>query len=72
MHMDVTASIVPVCVCADESLMSGEIFSAIFQPKLSGLLPGQSAFISVFWIKADDVMVGFDLVICPVFTETGV
>ena len=72
MHMDVAAAIVPVRVGADKGLMSGEIFPAIFQPKPLCLLPGQPALITVFRVEADDVVVGFDLVISSVFVEAGV
>ncbi len=72
MHMDVAAPVMPVCVGADKGLMSGEILFAVFKTKLLCMLPGQSAFLPVFRVEADDVMVGFDFVIRPVFMEAGI
>ena len=72
MYMDIAASVMSVQMGADESLMSGKILFAVFKPKALRLLPGQPAFIPVFRIKADDVVVGFDLVILLVFVETGI
>ena len=61
MHVDVAASIMSVHVGADKGLMSGEILFAVFKPKALCLFPGQPAFVPVFRIEADDVVVGFDL-----------
>ena len=72
MYMDVAAPVMPVRVCADKGLMSGKVLFAVFKPKLLCLFPGQPALVPVFRVEADDVVVGFDLVISSVFVEAGV
>ena len=72
MYMDIAASVMPVRVGADKSLMSGEILFAVFKSKLLRLLPGQPAFVPVFRVEADDVVVGFDIIILLFFVEMGI
>jgi len=67
MYMDVTASVMAVHVRTDQSLMSGEIFAGIFKSQLLRPLSGQSVFFPVLRIKADDIVMGFDLVVTLVF-----
>ncbi len=63
MHMDVAAaSVMPVRVGADKSLMSGKFFLQYSQPKLLCLFSRSARIRScLFWVEADDVVVGFDL-----------
>ena len=68
-YMDVSAFIVAVRMSADESLMSGKILSGKFKSELLGLLACQPRFRDIFRIKADDVMMGFDLPVTVVLAE---
>lgn len=52
--------------------MAGEVFLCVFQAELLCLFSGQSIFSSIFWIKADDIMMGFDLIIGSIFVIQGV
>ncbi len=72
MHMDVAAFIMPVHVCADQGLVAGEIFPGILHPKFLRPFPGQSIFICVLRVEADNVMMGFDFIIRFIFTVQGV
>ena len=72
MYMDIAVSVMPVRVGADKSLMSGEILFAVCKPKQLCLFPGQPTFVLVFWVEADDVVVGLDFVIILIFMETGI
>ena len=72
MYVDVSASIMPVHVGTDKSLMSGKVFLCIFHSNLLCLFPGQSIFSCVLWVEADDIMVGFNLVIGFVFVVSGI
>lgn len=66
MHMNVAASIMPIHMCTDESLVSGEVLLSIFYTKLLRPFPGQSPVYGILWIKADDVVVGFNLTVVQV------
>ena len=72
MYMDVAASVMPVRVGADKGLMSGKILLAVCKPKLLCPFPSQPAFVPVFRVEADDIVVGFDIIILLVFVETGI
>lgn len=72
MHMDVAAFIMPVHVCADQGLVAGEIFPGILHPKFLRPFPGQSIFICVLRVEADNVMMGFDFILRFIFTVQGV
>ena len=63
MHMNVAAAIVPVHVRTDQCLMPRKICFCIFQSKLLCPFSRQAIFCAVPWIKADDVMVAFDLIL---------
>ena len=63
MHMNVAAAIMPVHVRTDQCLMPRKICFCVFQPKLLCPFPRQTIFCAVPWIKADDVMVAFDLIL---------
>ena len=72
MYVDVAASIMPVHVCADKSLMAGKVLLCIFHSNLLCMFPGQAIFCCVLWIEADDIMVGFDFIIGFVFVVLGI
>jgi hypothetical protein len=67
--MNVTAFVMTVCVGTDKGLMAGKILSGIFHAKLLGTFPGKPVFVTVFRVEADNVMMGFDLIVPPVFVE---
>ena len=52
----------------DQSLMTGKIFSCVLQAELLRPLSGQPAFFHIFWIKTQNVMMGFDFIIGLIFT----
>ena len=58
----------PVRMSTDQSLMTGKIFSCILQAELLRPLSGQPAFFHIFWIKTQNVMMGFDFIIGLIFT----
>ena len=70
--MDVAAPVMTVRVGTDKGLMSGEILFAVCKPKLLCPFSGQPAFVPVFWVEADDVVVRFNLIILLVFVGTGI
>ena len=63
MHMNIATTIVTVRVSTDKCLVSGKILFGIFYAKLLRQFSGQSMFVPVFRIEADDIVVGFDFVV---------
>ena len=61
MHMDVAGLVMPVRVGADDRLMTGKLLPAKPFAKLLRLVHGQPVVRAVPWVKADDVMVAFDI-----------
>ena len=59
--MDVSRMVVPIGVSADDSGMTGEVFFAEFQAKRLCLFHGQAVVGCISWVKADDILVAFNI-----------
>ena len=59
--MDVSRIVVPIRVSADDGRMTGEVFFAEFQAKSLCLFRGQPVVGCIAWVKADDILVTFDI-----------
>ena len=59
--MDVAGLVMPVRVGADNRLMTGKLLPAEPPAKLLRLIYGQPVVRAVPWVKADDVMMAFDI-----------
>ena len=73
--VNVSRMVVPIRVSADDGGMTGEVFFAEFQAKCLCLFHGQPVVGCISWVKADDILVAFDitmlgvlaiLAVCPV------
>ena len=53
--------VVPIGVSADDGGMTGEVFFAEFQAKGLCLFHGQAVVGCISWVKADDILVAFDI-----------
>ncbi len=53
--------VVPIRVSADDGGMTGEVFFAEFQAKCLCLFHGQAVVGCISWVKADDILVTFDI-----------
>ena len=53
--------VVPIRVSADDGRMTGEVFFAEFQAKCLCLFHGQAVVGCISWVKADDILVTFDI-----------
>ena len=53
--------VVPIRVSADDGRMTGEVFFAEFQAKCLCLFHGQPVVGCISWVKADDILVAFDI-----------
>ena len=53
--------VVPIRVGADDGGMTGEVFFAEFQAKCLCLFHGQAVVGCISWVKADDILVAFDI-----------
>ena len=63
MHMDVAGLVMPVRMGADNRLMTGKLFPAKPLAKLLRLIHGQPVVRAVPWVKADDVVMAFDILV---------
>ena len=59
--MDVSRMVVPIRVSADDGRMTGEVFFAEFQAKCLCLFHGQAVVGCISWVKADDILVAFNI-----------
>ena len=59
--MNVTGSIVSVCMSDYQCLIAGKVLSGILQTKSLGLFAGKSTFCYICRIETDDVMMAFDI-----------
>ena len=59
--VDVSRMVVPIRVSADDGGMTGEIFLAELQAKGLRPLHGQAVVGYISWVKADDILVTFDI-----------
>ena len=59
--MDISRMVVPIRVSADDGGMTGEVFFAEFQAKCLCLFHGQAVVGCISWVKADDILVTFDI-----------
>ena len=59
--MDISRMVVPIGVSADDGRMTGEVFFAEFQAKCLCLFHGQAVVGCISWVKADDILVAFDI-----------
>ena len=53
--------VMPIRVSADDGRMTGEVFFAEFQAKCLCLFHGQAVVGCISWVKADDILVTFDI-----------
>ena len=58
--------VVPIRVGADDGRMTGEVFFAEFQAKCLCLFHGQAVIGCISWVKADDILVTFDIIMLGV------
>ena len=66
--MDVSRMVVPIRVGADDGRMTGEVFFAEFQAKCLCLFHGQPVVGCISGVKADDILVAFDITMLGVLT----
>ena len=66
--MDVSRMVVPIRVSADDGGMTGEVFFAEFQAKCLCLFHGQAVVGCISWVKADDILVTFDITMLGILT----
>ena len=60
--------VVPIRVSADDGGMTGEVFFAEFQAKCLCLFHGQAVVGCISWVKADDILVTFDITMLGILT----
>ena len=53
--------VVPIRVSADDGRMTGEIFRTKLQAKCLCFFHGQAVVGCIAWVKADDILVTFDI-----------
>ena len=66
--VNVSRMVVPIRVGADDGRMTGEVFFAEFQAKCLCLFHGQAVVGCIAWVKADDILVAFDITMLGVLT----
>ena len=66
--MDVSRMVVPIGVSADDGRMTGEVFFAEFQAKGLCLFHRQPVVGCISGVKADDILVAFDITMLGVLT----
>ena len=59
--VNVSRMVVPIRVSADDGRVTGEVFFAEFQAKCLCLFHGQPVVGCISWVKADDILVAFDI-----------
>lgn len=69
MRMDVSGLVATICVGDNQCLITWKIFSGKFLTKLLRPFPGKSAICCVCRIKADDIMMAFNIFLLLVFIE---
>ena len=67
MNVDIAGAVVTVHMCADQSLMTGEMLFAKFESQLLRPIHCQSVFFRIARIKTDDVMMGLHIAAGEVF-----
>ena len=60
--------VVPIRVSADDGGMTGEVFFAEFQAKCLCLFHGQAVVGCISGVKADDILVAFDITMLGILT----
>ena len=60
--------VMPIGVSADDGGMTGEVFFAEFQAKCLCLFHGQAVVGCISWVKADDILVTFDITMLGILT----
>ena len=66
--VNVSRMVVPIRVGADDGRMTGEVFFAEFQAKCLCLFHGQAVVGCISWVKADDILVTFDITMLGILT----
>lgn len=66
--MDVSRMVMPIRVGADDGRMTGEIFRTELQAKCLCLFHGQAIVGCIAWVKADDILVAFDITMLGVLS----
>jgi len=66
--VDISRTVVPIRVSADDGGMTGEVFFAEFQAKSLCRFHGQAIVGCISWVKADDILVTFDITMLGVLT----
>lgn len=72
MDVNVTTAIMTIHVGADKSLVSRKEVPGKFQAESLGLLTGQARILFISWVKADDIVMGFNVFPFLVFVIVGV
>jgi len=66
--VDVSRMVMPIRVSADDGRVTGEVFFTEFQAKYLCLFHGQAVVGCISWVKADDILVAFDITMLGIFT----
>ena len=59
--VDISRTVMPIRVSADDGGMTWEVFFAEFQAKCLCRFHGQAVVGCISWVKADDILVTFDI-----------
>ena len=70
--MDVSRMVVPIGVSADDGRVAGKVFFAEFQAKCLCLIHSQPVIGCIPWVKADDILVAFDITMLVVLAVLSV
>ena len=68
LDVDVSRMVVPIRVSADDGRVTGKVFFAEFQAKCLCLFHGQAVVGCISGVKADDILVAFDITMLGVLT----
>ena len=66
--MDVSRTVMPIGVRADDGRVAGKVFFTEFQAKCLCLFRSQSVVSCISGVKADDILVAFDITMLGILT----
>ena len=61
MDVDISRTVMPIGVSADDGGMTGEVFFAEFQAKCLCLFHGQAVVGCIPWVEADDILMALNI-----------
>ena len=61
MDVDISRTVMPIRVSADDGGMTGEVFFAEFQAKSLCLFHGQAVVGCIAWVEADDILMALNI-----------